>query len=85
MEQPKEKAGFTDDEIKALTDRGFNRWTKKLPNGHIMDRLYIDLKYLGLELTRYKSGNISSAKFNGETISNSEARWSYVKFEYKLN
>lgn len=75
-EQPKEKAagGFTDDEIKALTDRGFNRWTKKLANGKVMDRLYINPEYLGLELTRYKSGNISSAKFNGETISNSEAR-----------
>lgn len=75
-EQPKEKAagGFTDDEIKTLTDRGFNRWTKKLPNGKVIDRLYIDPEYLGLELTRYKSGNISSATFNGETISNSEAR-----------
>lgn len=73
-EQPKEKAGFTDDEIKTLTDRGFNRWTKKLSNGKVMDRLYIKPEYLGLELTRYKSGNISSAKFNGETISNSEAR-----------
>lgn len=75
-EQPKEKAagGFTDDEIKTLTDRGFNRWTKKLSNGKVIDRLYIDPEYLGLELTRYKSGNISSAKFNGETISNSEAR-----------
>lgn len=73
-EQPKEKAGFTDDEIKTLTDRGFNRWTKKLSNGKAMDRLYIKPEYLGLELTRYKSGNISSAKFNGETISNSEAR-----------
>lgn len=73
-EQPKEKAGFTDDEIKILTDRGFNRWTKKLSNGKVMDRLYIKPEYLGLELTRYKSGNISSAKFNGETISNSEAR-----------
>ena len=75
-EQPKEKAasGFTDDEIKTLTDRGFNRWTKKSPNGKVMDRLYIDPEYLGLELTRYKSGNISSATFNGETISNSEAR-----------
>ena len=75
-EQPKEKAagGFTDDEIKTLTDSGFNRWTKKLPNGKVMDRLYIKPEYLGLELTRYKSGNISSATFNGETISNSEAR-----------
>lgn len=73
-EQPKEKAGFTDDEIKTLTDRGFKRWTKKLSNGKVMDRLYIKPEYLGLELTRYKSGNISSAKFNGETISNSEAR-----------
>ena len=73
-EQPKEKVGFTDDEIKILTDRGFNRWTKKLSNGKVMDRLYIKPEYLGLELTRYKSGNISSAKFIGETISNSEAR-----------
>lgn len=75
-EQPKEKpaGGFTDDEIKTLTDSGFNRWTKKLPNGKVMDRLYIKPEYLGLELTRYKSGNISSATFNGETISNSEAR-----------
>ena len=73
-EQPKEESGFTDEEIKALTDRGFNRWTKKLPNGKVMDRLDIKPEYLGLELTRYKSGNISSAKFNGETISNSEAR-----------
>ena len=73
-EQSKEKAGFTDDEINTLTDRGFKRWTKKLPNGKVMDRLYIKPEYLGLELTRYKSGNISSAKFNGETISNSEAR-----------
>lgn len=73
-EQSKEKAGFTDDEINTLTDRGFKRWTKKLPNGKVMDRLYIKPEYLGLELTRYKSGNISSATFNGETISNSEAR-----------
>lgn len=73
-EQSKEKAGFTDDEINTLTDMGFKRWTKKLPNGKVMDRLYIKPEYLGLELTRYKSGNISSAKFNGETISNSEAR-----------
>lgn len=73
-EPPKEEAGFTDEEIKALTDRGFKRWTKKLSNGKVMDRLYIKPEYLGLELARYKSGNISSAKFNGETISNSEAR-----------
>lgn len=73
-EQSKEKAGFTDDEINTLTDRGFKRWTKKLPNGKVMDRLYIKPEYLGLELTRYKSGSISSAKFNGEAISNSEAR-----------
>lgn len=73
-EQSKEKAGFTDDEINTLTDRGFKRWTKKLPNGKVMDRLYIKPEYLGLELTRYKSGNISSATFNGKTISNSEAR-----------
>lgn len=75
-EKPKENTagGFTDDEVKTLMDRGFNRWTKELSDGKVMDRLYIKPEYLGLELTRYKSGNISSAKFNGETISNSEAR-----------
>lgn len=53
--------------IKALEAKGFNRWTK----GNY-DRLYINAKELGLECTYYKTGNISSAYFNGEQISNSQ-------------
>lgn len=70
-ETPKEqKTGkLTDDEIAALKNKGFNRWTK----GNI-DRLYIKPTYLGLDLEYYKSGNISSATFNGDSISNSEGR-----------
>ncbi len=60
---------LTDDEIEALENNGFNRWTKG-----DMDRLYIKPTYLGLDLEYYKSGNISSATFNGESISNSEGR-----------
>lgn len=52
--------------IAALENKGFNRWTK----GN-MDRLYINATKLGLELTYYKTGNISSAYLNGERISNS--------------
>lgn len=52
--------------IKALEEKGFNRWTK---GG--LDRLYINAAQLGLECTYYKTGNISSAYFNGERISNS--------------
>jgi hypothetical protein len=39
------------------------------------DRVYINdwALFIGLEVDRYKSGNISSASLDGETISNSEA------------
>lgn len=56
-------------EIENLEKRGFKRWKK---NG--MDRLYVNATALGLNYTCYKTGNIMSAEFNGETISNSEAR-----------
>ncbi len=46
--------------------KGFKRWQK---NG--MDRMYINANTLGLECSYYKTGNISSAWFNGERISNS--------------
>ena len=55
--------------ISRLEGRGFSRWTK----GN-MDRLYINAAQLGLECTYYHTGNISSAQFNGRSISNSEAR-----------
>lgn len=54
--------------IMKLEDAGFKRWTK---GGY--DRLYIDATACGLEYDTYKSGNISSATFNGESISNARA------------
>lgn len=54
--------------IEELEKMGFTRWQK---NG--MDRMYINAKALGLDCTYYKTGNISSATFNGEHISNCEA------------
>lgn len=57
------------DRIAELEALGFKRWQK---NG--MDRLYINATTLGLDYSTYKSGNISGADFQGEHISNSEAR-----------
>lgn len=53
--------------IAALEDAGFKRWQKG-----DYDRLYINAKELGLECDYYKTGNISSATFRGERISNSQ-------------
>jgi hypothetical protein len=57
--------------IEESLERIGRRWQK---NG--MDRIYFsDLhEYVGLELTFYGSGNVSSAKLNGTSISNSEGR-----------
>jgi len=54
--------------IEKLIEKGAKRWTK---GG--FDRLYVDAELLGLDLDYYKSGNISSATWKGEAISNSEA------------
>jgi len=54
--------------IDKLIAAGGNRWQK---NG--MDRIYFKASQLGLDYSCYKTGNISSATFNGERISNSEA------------
>ncbi|MBR1750916.1 MAG: hypothetical protein IJ740_08560 [Ruminococcus sp.] len=62
---------ITEKSIDELQSMGAKRWTK---NGH--DRLYLSgagAKIMGLEVSTYKSGNISSATLNGEGISNSEA------------
>lgn len=59
---------MTEQRIAELEAKGFKRWTK----GNI-DRLYINATQLGLVCTYYKTGNISSAEFRGETISNSKA------------
>lgn len=55
--------------IKALEDKGFKRWTKGT-----MDRMYINASTLGLECTYYNTGNIKSAEFRGERLSNADGR-----------
>ena len=56
-----------------LLSLGFKVWAK---NGK--ERIYLNTspseELLGLKTEHYASGNISSAEFNGEKISNSEAR-----------
>lgn len=59
---------MTEKMISRLIDMGCRRWTK---GEH--DRLYIDSAVLGLQVERYKTGNISYAEFRGERISNSRA------------
>ena len=75
--QPAPDVGEMEDEIRRLSEeriaeleeKGFKRWTK----GN-MDRLYINAAQLGLDCDYYKTGNISGAEFQGERISNCEAR-----------
>lgn len=57
--------------IERLLQGGAKRWTK-----YGKDRIYLRdflKENSGLEIERYNSGNISSAKLNGEKISNSMA------------
>lgn len=63
--------------IEKLLAAGGSRWQK---NG--MDRIYFNASQLGLDYTCYKTGNISSATFNGERISNSEANRMYCSKTY---
>ena len=56
-------------DIEKLEAAGAKRWSK-----YGKDRLYIDAKVLGLELTYYKTGSIRSAKWQGESISNADGR-----------
>lgn len=61
--------GLTNEQIKALEDKGFSRWTK-----YGKDRLYFNLVKADLmEVSYYKSGYISYSKFQGEEISHSFA------------
>lgn len=60
---------MTEKRIEALERLGFKRWQK----GNY-DRLYISARDLGLELTFYKTGNISHATLGGTEISNCMAR-----------
>ena len=59
---------MTNEKIRELEGMGFKRWQK----GEY-DRLYINADQLGLECKYYKTGNIKSACFDGDEISNSEA------------
>ena len=55
--------------IKALEEKGFNRWQK----GNL-DRLYVNATMLGLVCEYYKTGNIKTAYFCEGLISNCQAR-----------
>ena len=59
----------TEERITELEKLGFKRWMK----GNL-DRLYINAAQLGLVCDYYNTGNIKSAEFNGESISNCQAR-----------
>jgi hypothetical protein len=63
---------ITTDQIKALASKDLAReWTHP---GTGETRWYLQIEALiGLDLERYKSGNIWSAELGGEKISNSEA------------
>lgn len=63
----KKPAAFSTETMTAI---GGSRWTK---GAH--DRVYINdwAAFIGLEVSRYNTGNIASASYKGETISNSQA------------
>lgn len=54
--------------IKALEEKGFNRWQKGA-----FDRLYVNASQLGLVCEYHKTGNIKNSWFRGEMISNRQA------------
>jgi len=67
-----------DEKLQTLINAGGKLWEK---NG--MSRVYFNVSLLGLEISRYKTGNISSASLNGVGISNSEAgRIEMIKIWY---
>lgn len=59
---------MTEAMIKALEAKGFKRWAR---GEH--DRLYANPENFGLEVERYKTGNICYAAINGEVTSNNFA------------
>lgn len=69
MTTTKNTTALTDSQIAAYEAKGAKRWIKR-----DMDRLYIDTKLLGLEVSYYKTGNVSDAKWCGEHISNADGR-----------
>ena len=65
----KGKINLTEEGIEKLVALGATRWSK-----YGKDRISLKAlsKELGLEFERYNTGNICSATFKGETISNSK-------------
>lgn len=55
--------------IAKYEDRGFRRWTKGR-----FDRLYINVKDLGAKIDYYGTGNVRSAYWQGERVSNADGR-----------
>ena len=60
---------MTNEMIERLVAMGCNEWKK-----HGYHRLYVDIESIGLRISRYNTGNISYAEFDGEKISNCAAR-----------
>lgn len=56
-------------DINKLMAAGGKRWTK-----YNKDRIYFDAETLGLDASYYKTGNVSNATWQGESISNADAR-----------
>lgn len=58
--------------VRVMESKGFNYWSTA---DHKIKRLYLNIKKAGLlNVEYYKSGNISSAEWMGNPISNNEAR-----------
>lgn len=55
--------------IEKLEEAGGNRWQK-----YGKDRIYFGAETIGLVVDYYKSGNVSSAEWQGEKVSNADAR-----------
>ena len=72
--ETKETAKQSRDDIIAALTKKYGRWTKQGFNGKVYDRIYFNVTDLGMEVSYYRSGNISSAAVDGEHISNCEAR-----------
>ena len=56
-------------DIAKLMAAGGTRWSK-----YGKDRIYFDATTLGLEVERYGTGSVRSAEWQGESISNADAR-----------
>lgn len=56
-------------DIAKLMAEGGKRWSK-----YGKDRIYFDATTLGLEVERYGTGSVRSAEWQGESISNADAR-----------